>query len=113
MIDYRLTMVAAALLLCGCSMTPDYEVPLVAVGNVYLNSQETAGISAVKPVAGVHWWQQFNDPQLDQLIVAAQQQNIPIRMAKERINAAQSYQAAVSSLKCLPSPLMPVIWICG
>lgn len=99
MIDYRLTMVAAALLLCGCSMTPDYEVPLVAVGNVYLNSQGTAGISAVKPVAGAHWWQQFNDPQLDQLIVAAQQQNIPIRMAKERINAAQSYQAAVSSLK--------------
>ncbi|WP_338140115.1 TolC family protein [Aeromonas allosaccharophila] len=45
------------------------------------------------------WWQQFNDPQLDRLVMAAQQQNIPIRMASERIKAAQSYQAAVSSLK--------------
>ncbi|WP_042062917.1 efflux transporter outer membrane subunit [Aeromonas allosaccharophila] len=99
MTDLRLTLVATALLLAGCSMTPDYEVPQVAVGSVYLNASRAAGISEAKPEPGRLWWQQFNDPQLDRLVMVAQQQNIPIRMASERIKAAQSYQAAVSSLK--------------
>ncbi|MGU5682742.1 TolC family protein [Aeromonas allosaccharophila] len=99
MTDLRPTLVATALLLADCSMTPDYEVLQVAVGNVYLNASRAEGISETKPESGRLWWQQFNDPQLDRLVMAAQQQNIPIRMASERIKAAQSYQAAVSSLK--------------
>lgn len=81
MTDLRLTLVATALLLAGCSMTPDYEVPQVAVGSVYLNASRAEGISEAKPEPGRLWWQQFNDPQLDRLVMAAQQQNIPIRIA--------------------------------
>ncbi|WED74630.1 hypothetical protein [Aeromonas allosaccharophila] len=53
MTDLRLTLVATALLLAGCSMTPDYEVPQVAVGSVYLNASHAEGITRTTLVATV------------------------------------------------------------
>ena len=45
------------------------------------------------------WWTQFNDPVLNQLVVDAQSQAIPLRIAAQRIKMAQSYQSAIESFK--------------
>ncbi|WP_247663246.1 efflux transporter outer membrane subunit [Shewanella sp. MMG014] len=83
-----------ALLLGGCSMTPDYQAPeTVGLDHVYLHADNTQQIETDM------WWNNFSDPQLDRLVEEVQQQNISIQIAAERITAAQSYESMVSSLK--------------
>ncbi|WP_244899724.1 hypothetical protein [Shewanella japonica] len=83
-----------ALLLGGCSMTPDYQAPeTVGLDHVYLHADNTQQIETDM------WWKNFSDPQLDRLVEEVQQQNISIQIAAERITAAQSYESMVSSLK--------------
>lgn len=84
-------------LLGGCSMSPDYTPPKVKVSELYLNAA-TEGVSQ-EALAYQAWWRQFNDPQLNALVAKAQQQNISLQIASERVRAARAYQAAVSSLK--------------
>ncbi|MFB2680995.1 efflux transporter outer membrane subunit [Shewanella mangrovisoli] len=84
-------------LLGGCSMSPDYAPPKVKVSELYLNAA-TEGVSQ-EALAYQAWWRQFNDPQLNALVAKAQQQNISLQIASERVRAARAYQAAVSSLK--------------
>ncbi len=85
-----------ALLLGGCSMTPDYNAPeSVGLDQVYLHA-ENADKAVIENDL---WWQSFNDPQLDSLIAEVQQQNISIQIAAQRIQSAQSYETMVSSLK--------------
>ncbi len=92
-----LTALVAMNLLGGCSMAPDYQVPEVKVSNLYFNT-DIQGVNA-DDVVHQEWWHQFNDPQLNALVKAAQQQNISLQIASERIRGARAYQSAVSSLK--------------
>ena len=87
-------------LVSGCSMAPDYEKPTVAMNDTYLNAQYVDGVTTNKQDPNEHtWWSQFNDEKLNQLVARAQQQNINLKMASQRIQQAQAYQEAVSSLK--------------
>lgn len=82
-----------ALLLSGCSMTPDYNAPeTVGLDQVFLHADKAV-------IENDLWWQNFNDPQLDSLIAEVQQQNISVQIAAQRIQSAQSYEAMISSLK--------------
>lgn len=84
-----------ALLLSGCSVTPEYQAPdTISTDAVYMHQGE----HSQQHTTG-HWWRQFNDPQLDQLIADMQAQNINLQIAAERIQAAAAYQQAVASLK--------------
>lgn len=93
----QLGLMIGALLLSGCSMAPDYDVPTVAMNDVYLNQVD----SASQPGSHFHaaWWEAFQDAQLNRLVSDAQRQNITLKIASERIQAAQSYHKAVASLK--------------
>ncbi|WP_394130226.1 efflux transporter outer membrane subunit [Shewanella maritima] len=86
---------AIALLLAGCSVTPDYEVEqTIGMDQIYLNQADTVTSSEENTD---HWWKGFNDPQLNQLIEQVQQQNLTISIAAQRIQAAKAYEQAVSS----------------
>lgn len=95
-----LAAIVAVTLVSGCSMAPDYQLPSVKVSELYFNA-DTQGVAA-QALDYQEWWRQFNDPQLDALVAKAQQQNINLKIAAERIRSAQAYETAVSSLK-LPS----------
>ena len=95
----NLTPIVVALMLSGCAVGPDYQPPSPVLETEYLNQ----GGTETSPSSGITvsntWWYQFNDPALNLLVADAQQQNIPLKIAAERIKAAQAYQAVVESFK--------------
>ncbi|MCK8045482.1 efflux transporter outer membrane subunit [Shewanella sp. 1CM18E] len=91
---------AIALMLSGCAVGPDYQVPTTNLESEYL-FQGTAGTQAgqLNSTQQHAWWTAFNDPVLNKLVVDAQSQSIPLKIAAERIKMAQSYQSAIESFK--------------
>ena len=90
--------VAATLLsLSGCNMAPDYRRPNMALPAQYKESLP-ANWQFAQPSDEAHkgnWWQQFNDPMLDQLMLGleASNQNLAIAQARWRQASALSQQA--------------------
>jgi NodT family efflux transporter outer membrane factor (OMF) lipoprotein len=89
--------IIAVALLAGCATAPKYDVPAVPINEVYLN--HTIQGTTPQTVQKSEWWKQFNDPLLNELVQAAQQQNITIEIASERIQAARAIHKAVASFR--------------
>lgn len=95
---------AAASLLAGCTVGPNYAKPHVDAPAVYRGAAEGRATNAAAPVSlGDEKWQQvFQDPQLQSLIRTALQQNYDVRIAAANILAAQS-QLGLAHSEELPS----------
>jgi multidrug efflux system outer membrane protein len=82
---------AAGLVLSGCAVGPNYKRPSVDVPSAY---HGTADMSAAKAslasLGDEKWWEVFRDPQLQQLIRTALQQNYDVRIAAARVLEAQA-----------------------
>ncbi|RJG49903.1 efflux transporter outer membrane subunit [Motilimonas pumila] len=94
----KLTPILFSLALAGCAVGPEYQAPQDAVGNEFLYST-VAGTQASQQTVQSQWWLAFNDAKLNQLVEQAQRQNISLKIAAERIKAAQAYQQAIESFK--------------
>ncbi|RJG37992.1 efflux transporter outer membrane subunit [Motilimonas pumila] len=94
----QIPLVAFALLVSSCAVGPEYSAPQDTVGSAFLN-QDVTGVDAQGGLVSANWWLNFNDPVLNQLISDAQNQNIPLQVAAERIKSAEAYQKAVASFK--------------
>lgn len=92
--------IALAMSLAGCAMGPDYQEPTVVMAESYLYTN-IVGIEANNDAnrANEQWWLQFNDPTLNRLVADLQTQNIPLKMASDRITMARSYHSVVESFK--------------
>jgi multidrug efflux system outer membrane protein len=77
----RLLAAAALLALGGCLLGPDYARPKVDVPATYRFSQGEAA-----DIANLAWWEQFQDPVLDQLIATALQENRDVKIAAARVD---------------------------
>ncbi len=84
----RLVLLCGALVLGACTtLGPDYQEPQVD----WLQNWHSAAYGQADSVAGAgeadfrFWWQQFNDPVLNQLIGLARQENPSLRIAGLRI----------------------------
>lgn len=86
-----------ALLLGGCSTGPKYNEPQISMADAYLNASTNS--SNIANTSASYWWLQLNDETLNQLVHDAQKQNIPLKLASERIKMAQSYQDMIESFK--------------
>ncbi|MBY6094745.1 efflux transporter outer membrane subunit [Ferrimonas balearica] len=91
----KLSMLMASLVLAGCSVTPEYQVPQVPEQAFYLHQAQAD--TTQSPQA--QWWQRYNDPELNALVAAVQQQNIPLQVAQLRIESARAYRTAVSTTR--------------
>ena len=94
---FKVAPIALALLLTGCAVGPDYEEPQTTMAETFLYSQESQSQSKANQQHN-HWWTQFNDPTLNQLVADVQSQNIPLKLAAERINMANSYTVSYTHL---------------
>ncbi|MGR5065097.1 efflux transporter outer membrane subunit [Photobacterium sp. DNB22_13_2] len=98
----KLSALAVALILTGCASAPDYTQPSNALTETFLN-QSIKGIHSGHSLEGqltnAHWWSQFDDPMLNQLVKDAQNQSIPLKVASERIKSAQAFNRIVESFK--------------
>ncbi|WP_299809422.1 efflux transporter outer membrane subunit [uncultured Shewanella sp.] len=96
----KLAPLAVVLIVSGCAVGPDYQVPTTQLQSEYLNQGVDGTKSGAYQAEQDHaWWHQFNDPVLNQLVIDAQNQAIPLKVAAERIKMAQSYQTAIESFK--------------
>ncbi len=70
----------AVVLLTGCAVGPDYKRPAVDIPQSFRFEDKEA-----KDLANTAWWQQFNDPVLNDLIRIALQENKDVKVAAARI----------------------------
>ena len=78
---------ALTFLFSGCSLGPHYQRPAVSVAHDW-SAPEKRGIETTVAVA--EWWSTFNDPQLDELVKRAVQNNLDLQLATARITEARA-----------------------
>jgi len=89
---------SASSLLAGCMVGPNYHRPAVQTPTTFRDLSGNSQLQAQAPsYADLPWWQVFQDPQLQQLIRTALQQNYDLQLATERINAARAELAITRS----------------
>jgi outer membrane protein, multidrug efflux system len=83
--------ISASTLMIGCMVGPNYHRPAVPTPGVYrdLSDNSQAQVQAAS-FADLHWWQVFQDPQLQELIRTALKENYDLQLATERIVAARA-----------------------
>ncbi|MGR5156404.1 efflux transporter outer membrane subunit [Vibrio owensii] len=86
-----------AMSLSGCAVGPDYQTPTTSMAETYLYADKN-GVSH-NDEREAFWWTEFNDPTLNDLVLDMQSQNIPLKIAAERIKMADSYKTVVESFK--------------
>ena len=75
-----LLILLAAFSLFGCMMGPNYQRPEVDTPQTWRFEEKEA-----KDVANTAWWEQFNDPVLNDLIQTALRENKDIKIAAARV----------------------------
>lgn len=86
-----------AISLSGCAVGPDYKTPTTSMAETYLYADQNGVSRSAEREA--FWWTEFNDPTLNDLVLDMQSQNIPLKVAAERIKMADSYKTVVESFK--------------
>lgn len=86
-------LAAAALLLAGCAVGPDYKRPAIDAPAAFRFEIKNA-----QEMANTAWWQQFKDPVLDQLIGIALLENKDVKIAAARIDEFLGQYATTRSL---------------
>ena len=76
----RILVIVLALLTASCTVGPDYKRPAVDVPTAWRLSEKEA-----KDLAQTAWWEQFNDPILNNLITVALRENKDLMIAAARI----------------------------
>jgi multidrug efflux system outer membrane protein len=75
-----MTFSVALLLLAGCAIGPDYRKPEIASPPAWMVDMQQA-----KDTANIVWWEQFDDPVLNDLIGTALRENYDLRVATARV----------------------------
>ncbi len=95
----RVAHLAAAVLLAGCSLGPDYERPRLDVPAAFRATADTAEAAWPAP----EWWRNFKSPELDALIATARAYNTDLAAAAARVVQADA-QVRISG-----APLLPLV----
>lgn len=83
----RLTTLAGALIMAGCTMAPKYERPVAPVANTWpLEQNQTNGLTA----ADLPWNLFFDDPRLQQLLALSLENNRDLRAAALRVEETRA-----------------------
>ena len=99
-----LALLCAPLLLCGCTVGPNYKRPTVAVPPTYRGLAPGGAPQAETTSLGDQkWWDIFQDEQLRTLIRTALQQNYDLRIAASRILEAKA-QLGITRADQFPTP---------
>src|SRR2546426_2486959 len=96
-------LVLIASLGSGCAVGPNYKRPSVNVPDTYRGlTLEEAPKTEAASIGDQKWWEVFQDPQLQDLIRTALQQNYDVRIAATRILQAQA-QVGITRADQLPT----------
>src|SRR5262245_65772520 len=70
-----------SLALFGCMVGPDYQRPQIDTPQTWRVEDKTA-----QAITNTAWWEQFNDPVLNELVQSALQGNKDVKIAAARID---------------------------
>ena len=76
------------LLIAGCAVGPDYEQPALDLPEEW--PDEVLLSEEDKEKDWTAWWQQFDDPHLDRLVLRALDDNLDIRLQAQRIQESRA-----------------------
>ena len=79
----RVFLLSLFLLLTACTVGPNYQRPVVAVPDAWRQTSATAPVS-------LEWWEQFQDPELRELIREALETSHDLRIAVARVDQARA-----------------------
>lgn len=82
----RLIVVASLLLAAGCRLGPNYQRPPVTTPPTW----REVPVAEAESLANTPWWGVFDDPQLQELIRIALDENKDLKIAVERIEEARA-----------------------
>jgi NodT family efflux transporter outer membrane factor (OMF) lipoprotein len=83
-----IVLVGMILPISGCTVGPDFVAPEAKVNKDWSANADQRVVTE-SPIAA-QWWKVFNDPTLDQLILLADKQNLPLQIAGIRILEARA-----------------------
>ena len=94
----RLLPLAAALLLSGCAVGPDYLRPSFLLPSAW-SKADAAAPEAAQPAAkaGERWWSLYGDPVLDKLVEEALANNADAQVAAARVLEARAIAGTVDA----------------
>jgi outer membrane protein, multidrug efflux system len=103
---FRILATAAALLLSGCDVGPDYERPSLDVPAAYRATPLTQAYRATAPTSAdawpsAGWWRGFGSAELNDLIEQARAHNFDIDAAIARVRQADA-QVRIAGAPLLP-----------
>lgn len=81
----------------GCKVGSDYQAPQATVNSSYLQVDETKGVRQQAGADVASWWSQIQDPTLAQLTREAVSENLTLREAMYRIQAARATLGATEA----------------
>ena len=100
-----------SVLISGCAVGPDYQRPLVEVGDEYLHQPTTAdGWKAASPnyqLGAQDWWQVFKDPTLNTLMQQLRAHNASLEQSEAR------YRQAIATLEASRAAFFPTLGVEG
>lgn len=96
------TATAAALLLAGCTVGPDFHRPTVASPAAFGPTPIDVASRFIAADVDPEWWRSFRDPELAALVDRLARQNLDLQQAAERIEQARA-QRRIASSQGLPS----------
>ena len=102
----KLNVLGLALIMAGCSITPDYHRPEMVKPGQWKNEiipQQLSGSSLISTT----WWKSFGSAELDRLIAEGLNNNLDLATARERIRQARA------SAKIAGAPLLPALSATG
>ena len=79
---------AVCSVLCGCTVGPNYQLPKLALPSNWRESAPKHSPRAVRDAA-VSWWQDFDDPVLNDLVERALKNNETLQIAVARVTEAR------------------------
>src|SRR5580704_14939288 len=82
-------------ILTGCAVGPDYQPPKTSAPAQWTSNM--AGGETNGPVDLAQWWQNFNDTNLDSLMLTAVQSNLTLKVAEAHVREARAQKGVVSA----------------
>ena len=98
--DLSLMALAAAALLAGCAVGPNYQAPDVAPAFAYHGGTTLAARAGEAPAPALtDWWLGFDDPELARVVERTIAQNLDLAAAQERVAQARAALARAGAAR--------------
>lgn len=91
----RFVVIVISVVVAGCTVGPDYKRPVVVQPEAF-KSQTAAGEA---PLIAPEWWRLFAEPELDRLVVTANESNQTIRQAIAAVDQARALARVAGSVR--------------